>query len=174
MFIAFLRPTCLNIQMVLGGNLAHSSCNPFFLLFRNQQHFRHVQLLIPHHKAEQAAVNVWCYVFGHIVEGLEMPFYRVFVGQQHRVIPPDDFLLSDHCRQFFQRLNAFVYAGHVGLYVLPIGGDGVVEMAVKAVGDLMQPRQNWTIVLAAELHHVDGLRRELDSVHHIMVKRITA
>ena len=131
LFIALLRPACLNIQMVLGSNLAQSSCNPFFLLFRNWLQFRHVQLLIPHHKTEQAAVNVWSYVFGYIVEGLEMPFYCVFVGQQHRVVPPNDFLLSDQCRQCFQRLNALVNARYVGLDVLTIGGDGVVKWQLK-------------------------------------------
>lgn len=49
-----------------------------------------------------------------------------------------------------------------------------MEMTVEAVGDLMQSRQNRTIVLATELHHIDGLWRELDSVHYIMVERVTA
>ena len=77
-------------------------------------------------------------------------------------------------RKFFQRFYALVNAGYVGLYVLPIGGYGVVEVAVEAVGDLMQSRQNRTVVFATELHYVNSLRREFYFVHHIMVKRITA
>ena len=86
--------------MVLGGNLTQSFRNPLFLPFRNRQQFQLMQLLIPHHETEKAAINVWCHPLGHIVESLEMPFYGVFVGQQHRVITPNDFLLTDQCRQF--------------------------------------------------------------------------
>ena len=172
--IALFRPTCLNIQMMPGGNLSQSLSNPFFLLFCNRQQLEHVQLLIPHYKTEKTTVNVWSKLPGHIVKSFEMLFYGVFVGQQHRVVSPNDFLFADMSRQFFQGLDTLVNAGHVGLYVLSIGCYGVVEVAVEAVGDLMQSWQNRTVVLATELHHIDGFRRELNSVHYIMVERITA
>ena len=101
LLIALSRTTSLNIQMVFGGNLAQSPRNPLFLPFRNRQQFRLMQLLIPHHETEKATVNVWCKPPGHIVESFEMLFYGVFVGQQDRGVPPDDFLLTDQCRQFF-------------------------------------------------------------------------
>ena len=77
-------------------------------------------------------------------------------------------------RKFFLRLDALVNAGHIWLYVLHIGGNGVVEMAVEAVGDLMQPWQNRTIVLAAELYYANVFRRKFYPVDHIMVEWIAA
>lgn len=49
-----------------------------------------------------------------------------------------------------------------------------MEMAVEAVGDLMKPWQNRTIVLAAELYYANGFRRKFYPVDHIMVEWITA
>ena len=47
-------------------------------------------------------------------------------------------------------------------------------MTIEAIGDLVQSRHYRTIILAAKLHHVDGVRAEFYPIHHIMVEWVAA
>ena len=75
--------------------------------------------------------------------------------------------------QRFQCSNTVLNGRHAWLYVSSVGRNRIVVVAVEAVGNLMEARQDRTVVLGAEYHHVYGLRIQLDPVHDFRKQRVT-
>ena len=85
----------------------------------------------------------------------------VFLGEKDGVVPPCHPLPSDLLRQADQGAYALVDGRHPGFHILPVSGDGVVEVRVEAVRDLVQPGQDRRVVLGAEHHAIHLVRCQL-------------
>ena len=155
-------PACLQVDAVLRGNLSHAACQLVHALLGEHHQLGHVEfdLLVYLYEAEDAAVDVRRQRARHAIERFQVTLHGVRFGKQHGVVTPSHALRTYDARQLDERLYALVDGWHAWLDVAPIGGDGVVAVAVEAVGNFMQARQDGAVVLRAEHHAVDHIGRK--------------
>ena len=92
-----------------------------------------------------------------------MLLYGVLSSKEYGVVTPADPLITDLFLQLVQGLYALIDTRYAGLYVLPVGGYGVLEMGIEAIRYLMQVLQDGAVVL----------RTEFDTIYLIWHKLIS-
>lgn len=156
---------CLQVDAVLGGDFAHATRQLVHALFGEHHQLGHVvfDLLVYLHEAEDAAIDMRRQRARHAIERFQVMLHGVRFGEQHGVVTPSHALRTHDARQLDECLHALVDGWYAWLDVAPVSGDGVVAVAVEAVGYFMQARQDGAVVLRAEHHAVDHIGRKFQA-----------
>lgn len=168
-------PAGLKPEAVLGRNGAEHPREVVHVLHGERHELGHVEAQLPVHlhEGKDAAVHMRCQHVAHAREGLAVTLEGVGGREQHRIVAPRDATRAHLVGQLDERLHALLDARNAGLNVLAVGGYRVVEVGVEPVRDLIQARQDGSIVLGAEDHAVHDRRVQLVARHLVGEERVS-